>query len=53
MYRKLMISNCKLYRINKRTSIYPVVAAKKLWKKDADIVIPIIVAKLPGPALFI
>ena len=40
--RKLMISNCKLDRINKRISIFPCLPAgrgccyEELWKKDAD-----------------
>jgi len=40
-----MISNCKLYRTNKRISIFPVVAAKK-YGGDT-------ITKLPGSALFI
>ena len=42
LHRKLMISNCKLYRINKRILIFPCLPAgrgccrEELWKKDAD-----------------
>ena len=33
LYRKLMISNCKLYRTNKRISTFPVVGAKNYGRK--------------------